>query len=192
MIHTLGERPIETVFLDRDGTLNAKAPEGSYISRPEDLTLLPNAADALARLNRAGLRTVLVTNQRWIARREVAGPAALDDYRATHAKLVELLAAEGARLDAAYLCPHERGVCGCRKPAAGMLVRAAADLGFDLGRAMIIGDAESDLVAGRAAGTGTMLISRSLSGHPDADVVVADVHAGVELLLGPSRPAAGP
>jgi D-glycero-D-manno-heptose 1,7-bisphosphate phosphatase len=177
----LGERPIETVFLDRDGTLNVKAPEGGYVSRPDQVTLLPRAADALARLNRVGLRTVLVTNQRWLSR----PGAVLDDYPATHARVIALLAARGARLDAAYHCPHDRGACDCRKPAPGMLIGAASDLGFDLGRSMIIGDALSDLAAGRAAGTGTMLISRSLSGHPDADVVVPDLHAGVELLLGP-------
>ena len=177
----LGERPIDTVFLDRDGTLNVKAPEGGYVARPQDVTLLPRAGRALARLNRAGLRTVLVTNQRWLSQ-----PGAMEeDYRATHAMVVELLAARGARLDAAYHCPHDRGACECRKPAPGMLSRAASDLGFDLYRAVIIGDAGSDLAAGRAAGTATMLITRSAAGHPDADVVVPDLHAGVELLVGP-------
>ena len=124
--------------------------------------LLPGAAAAVARLNRAGLRTVLVTNQRWLAR-PGAGPA---DYAATHARLVELLAARGARLDAAYHCPHERGACECRKPAPGMLHRAAAELGVDLGRSVIIGDAESDLAAGRAAGVGTILINGVGAGPP--------------------------
>jgi D-glycero-D-manno-heptose 1,7-bisphosphate phosphatase len=171
--------------VDRDGTLNRKAPEGCYVTRPAELELLPGAAAAVARLNRAGVRTVLVTNQRWLAR----PGAVLEDYPATHARLVRLLAAEGARLDAAYHCPHERGACDCRKPAPGMLRRAAAELGIDLARSVIIGDAGSDVAAGRAAGTGTILIGGpALNGGsarpgPGADVVVPDLSAAVELLL---------
>jgi D-glycero-D-manno-heptose 1,7-bisphosphate phosphatase len=178
----LGARPVDTVFLDRDGTLNVKAPEGSYVRRPEQLTLLPGAAEAVAELNRAGLRTVLVTNQRWLA-----GPdARFADYTATHARLVQLLAQHGARLDAAYHCPHERGTCRCRKPGPGMLERAAVELGVDLGRSVIIGDAESDLAAGRAAGVGTVLIGGSAAPHRNADLVVPDLCRGVQRLLAPA------
>jgi D-glycero-D-manno-heptose 1,7-bisphosphate phosphatase len=178
----LGARPVDTVFLDRDGTLNVKAPEGSYVRRPEQLTLLPGAAAAVARLNRAGLRTVLVTNQRWLAHPD----ARFADYAATHARLVELLAQHGARLDAAYHCPHERGTCRCRKPGPGMLERAAVELGVDLGRSVIIGDAGSDLAAGRAAGVGTVLIEGSAASHRNADLVVPDLRRGVQRLLAPA------
>jgi D-glycero-D-manno-heptose 1,7-bisphosphate phosphatase len=142
----------------------------------------------VARLNRAGVRTVLITNQRWMSRPD----AVVDDYRATHARLIELLAEHGARLDAAYHCPHERGACDCRKPAPGMLRRAAADLRLDPARAVMIGDAESDMAAGRAAGTATMLLSAESMNvgplrHRDADAVVPDLGSGVELLLASQR-----
>ena len=178
------------MFLDRDGVLNRKAPEGSYVARPDDVELLPGAAEAVALLNRAGLRTVLVTNQRWLSV-PGADPA---DYVATHARLVELLTEHGARLDAAYHCPHAKHSCTCRKPAPGMLLRAAADLDFAPGAAGIVGDRPSDVAAGRAAGAGTILIgpvpSTDAAAEVDAgpaaeaaDAVVGDLGAAVVLLL---------
>lgn len=165
------------MFLDRDGTLNVKAPEGAYIREPEDLVLLPGAGGALARLNRAGVTTVLVTNQRWLSGAD-ADPGR---YRATHARLVGLLAEHGAHLDHAYHCPHARGACDCRKPLPGLLVRAAREHGLDLASAVIVGDAASDVAAGRAAGVRSVrLAPRS---DPEADATVADLAAAVALLL---------
>src|SRR5579875_626586 len=97
-------RGIQTVFLDRDGTINVKQPEGEYVTSPAELVLLPGAARAVARLNAAGVRTILVTNQSWLSR--TAGGATR--YAAVHERLIQLLAAEGAKLDAAYHCPHAR------------------------------------------------------------------------------------
>ncbi|MCG5211971.1 HAD-IIIA family hydrolase [Streptosporangium sp. KLBMP 9127] len=142
------------VFLDRDGTLNEKAPPGEYIRRPEELVLLPGAAEAVRRVNRAGVLAVLVTNQRWLAR-PPAGPAA---YAAVDARLRELLAERGARLDAGYVCPHPLDRCDCRKPAPGMLTRAAADHSISLPGSCMVGDSVSDLLAGRAVGAATVLI----------------------------------
>lgn len=174
-------RAITTVFLDRDGTLNVKAPEGEYITSPADLVLLPGAAHAVAQLNAAGLRTILVTNQRWLS-----SPASDPGrYAAIQARLAELLAAEGAWLDASFHCPHPAGSCDCRKPGNGMLLRAAREHRLDLARAVIVGDTEDDMVAGRLAGTaGILLRDRS----PDttasiADAVVTDLPAAVRLIL---------
>jgi D-glycero-D-manno-heptose 1,7-bisphosphate phosphatase len=173
-------RDLSTVFLDRDGTLNVKAPEGGYITSPADLVLLPGAAQAVARLNAAGLRTILVTNQRWLSR-PGADP---QGYAAIQARLDELLAAEGARLDACFHCPHAAANCDCRKPGSGMLRRAAGEYRFDLARAVIVGDAETDMAAGRSAGAAAIL----LRDCPDAaasiaDAVVADLPAAVRLIL---------
>ncbi|MDQ2874577.1 MAG: histidinol phosphate phosphatase, partial [Actinomycetota bacterium] len=93
---------IGTVFLDRDGTLNLKAPDGEYVTDPAGLSLLPGAAEAVARLNASALRVILVTNQRWLSQ-PGTDPAR---YAAVHSRLTGLLAAAGARLDAAYHCPH--------------------------------------------------------------------------------------
>lgn len=175
-----GLRAVSTVFLDRDGTINASPPPGGYITSPSDLVLLPGAARAVAGLNAAGLRTVLVTNQRWLS-----GPAGDEKlYAAIHARLEELLAAEGARLDAAYHCPHPLGTCACRKPAPGLLRRAAADLRLDLAESVMIGDSDTDVLAGRAAGAYTILLGPGQPGPSPArpDALAADLLAAVGLL----------
>jgi len=128
-----------TVFLDRDGTLN---PDPGYIRRPEDFELHPGAGAALSRLNRAGARLIVVTNQSGIAR----GKLTLADLELVHGKLRYALARHGARLDAIYYCPHhpDEG-CACRKPAIGMAERAIADFALDRSRMYLIGDQLGDI-----------------------------------------------
>jgi D-glycero-D-manno-heptose 1,7-bisphosphate phosphatase len=182
-------RDIDTVFLDRDGTINVKQPEGQYVTSAAELILLPGAAKAVAELNASGLRTILVTNQSWLSRT----PGGATSYAAIHARLIQLLAAEGARLDGAYHCPHARGSCDCRKPQPGMLRQAAEEHQIDLGRAVIIGDRASDLMAGRAAGTATILLrgdtgetgdaSEKATALAHADAVADDLPAAVRLIL---------
>jgi D-glycero-D-manno-heptose 1,7-bisphosphate phosphatase len=176
-----GLEDIHTVFLDRDGTINVKPPEGEYVTSPGGLVLLPGVARAVARLNAAGIRTVLVTNQSWLSRPS-GDPAR---YAAIHARLVELLAAEGARLDAAYHCPHARATCDCRKPEPGLLLRAAREVQFRLDQSVVIGDRGTDLMAGRAAGTSTILVRTGDddSAAADADLVADDLPAAVGLIL---------
>ena len=171
-----------TVFLDRDGTLNVKAADGEYVTAPDALVLLPGAAGAVRRLNDAGLRVVLVSNQRGVGR-GLMSPADLD---AVQHRLRCMLAAAGARLDAAYLCPHLGG-CECRKPRPGLLLRAAAELpGLRLDAAVTVGDAESDVAAGRAAGTATVRIGPPGTATA-ADALVADLAAAVDWILARGR-----
>ena len=143
-------------FLDRDGTINVKAPEGDYVDDPARLELLPGAAAAIRRLNDARIPVLVVTNQRGIA----LGRMTEDDLARVHARLDALLGAEGARIDAYYHCPHDRGTCDCRKPGTALLERAAAEHGLDLTSALVIGDAESDVEAGRRVGARTVLLGR--------------------------------
>ncbi|MGE2816593.1 D-glycero-alpha-D-manno-heptose-1,7-bisphosphate 7-phosphatase [Mycobacterium heidelbergense] len=172
-------RHVRTVFLDRDGTINVKAAEGEYIRSPAELVLLPGAAKALAALNAAGIRTVLVTNQRWLSEPS-ADPAC---FAATQDRLQELLAEEGARLDAAYHCPHAADSCDCRKPLGGMLFRAAREHDLDLAESVMIGDSDADVMAGRAAGAATVLLRPGGGEAANADVVVDDLAAAVRLIL---------
>ncbi|HEV3001502.1 MAG TPA: HAD family hydrolase [Solirubrobacteraceae bacterium] len=144
-------------FLDRDGTINVKAPEGEYVETPEEVVLLPGAAAAIRVLNEAGVSVVVVTNQRGIA----LGRMTEDDLEAVHARLASLLAAEGARVDAWYHCPHDRGECSCRKPGTAMLERAAREHGIELRRSVMIGDSESDVEAGRRVGARTVRLAPS-------------------------------
>jgi len=128
-----------TVFLDRDGTLNH---DSGYIACPEEFELYPGAAAALARLNLAGARLILVTNQSGIGRGKLT-VADLDDI---HEKLRHQLELQGARLDGIYFCPHHPDdACVCRKPAVGMAERAIADLKVVTSSMYLIGDQSCDI-----------------------------------------------
>jgi D-glycero-D-manno-heptose 1,7-bisphosphate phosphatase len=184
------------VFLDRDGVVNV---EREYLHRVEDFAFLPGVPAALARLQGAGWRLVVVTNQSGIAR----GYYSQADYQRLTAHMVSELARAGVVLDRVLHCPHlpdaavpaYRVACDCRKPAPGMLLAAATQLQLDLGQCVMIGDKASDIAAGRAAGVGRCWLVTS--GHDlgaadlrEADAVHADLPAAVNALLGcaPSRP----
>lgn len=130
------------VFLDRDGTLIENVP---YLSDPSAVRLSASGAEALRRLRSLGFLLVVVTNQSGIAR-GVFDENVLPEI---HGRVAELLSLEGASVDAFYHCPHgpaEEGFpgCQCRKPAPGMGLRASEELGIDLGRSWMIGDAPCD------------------------------------------------
>lgn len=143
-------------LLDRDGTINAKAPEGEYITTPEELALLPGSARAVRLLNDAGVHVAVVTNQRGIA----LGRMTEDDLAAVHEHLAAMLAEHaGARVDLWLHCPHDKDTCSCRKPQPGMLLEALARLGGDAASSLMAGDADSDLAAGAAAGVPAQRVS---------------------------------
>ena len=154
------------VFLDRDGTINVKAPAGSYIQSPDQLELLAGASGAIRALNDAGRLVVVVTNQRGIA----LGRMTEDDLAAVHAKLARRLAAQaGAHLDAILHCPHDIGRCRCRKPAPGLIDAACRRLPqIDLGRSVLIGDSAADVGAGRRAGVATIRLGKDAADLSDA------------------------
>lgn len=165
-----------TVFLDRDGTVNVKAREGAYVTGPDELRMLPGAAAAVAELNRAGLRVVLVSNQRGIAR----GLMTTDDLDGIHAALARELAGAGAHLDAIHVCPHEAGACDCRKPGIGLFEQArAADPGIDFAHSIMVGDAASDIEAGRAAGMLTVGVGPDAAGADHAVASLAEAVAWI-------------
>lgn len=185
------------VFIDRDGTINelvAEAGTGGPESplRPQDVELIQGAPEGLLRLAEAGWLLVGVSNQPAAAK----GAIGLEQLLATHSRVLELLAARGVRFDDFRLCLHHpqgtlpelTRVCECRKPAPGMLREAAGALGVDLARSWLIGDTDSDIAAGQAAGCATILIEHPGSAHkrrgdiaPDA--VAKDLYAAAELLL---------
>jgi histidinol-phosphate phosphatase family protein len=158
------------IFFDRDGTLMRDV---EYASRPEQVELLPGAADAVRDLAAEGFLILLVTNQSGIGR----GLFAPDDYERVHARLVELLAQEGARLDDAYHCPHapDEG-CDCRKPGTALFERAARDHDIDVPRSWSIGDRWRDLAPARALGATGLLV-------PSAATPLADVDRAREARL---------
>ena len=144
-------------FLDRDGVINKvryleNVTDGPIVPRflpPDEVRILPGVAEALRRIRDKGFLAVVVTNQGYVER-GVVTRAELD---AVHARIGELLAAEGAALDAFYVCPHRKeSRCECRKPGTLLFRRAAAELGISLPGSYMVGDRLSDIEAGRAAG----------------------------------------
>jgi D-glycero-D-manno-heptose 1,7-bisphosphate phosphatase len=141
-----------SVFLDRDGTINE---EMGYINHLSRLMLLPAAARAIRRLNGAGVKVVVVTNQSGAARGYF--PASL--VAEVHQHLKDLLLAQGAHLDAIYTCLHgpDDG-CDCRKPKPGLILQAARDLDLDLSRAYLVGDRYVDVETAAQAGVKPVLV----------------------------------
>lgn len=137
---------VEYVFLDRDGVINRKLPEGEYVSSWKQFHLLPGAEAAIAALNRSGRRVIVVTNQRGVA----LGLYTEADIEATHFALRQHLAAHHAHIDAFYYCPHDKNRCDCRKPGTGMFEQAFRDFpDASAANSIVIGDSLSDIEAAR-------------------------------------------
>lgn len=135
-------------FLDRDGVVNV---EVCYLHEPEKTELNPGIVEALKKLRAAGYLAIVITNQAGVAK----GIFPEADIARTHARIQELLAAEGAAVDDFFYCPHHpdiTGECACRKPAPGMILEAAKKWDIDLSGSFLIGDRLSDIFAGRNAG----------------------------------------
>ena len=140
------------VFLDRDGTI---CEEMGYLNHISRLRVFPFAADAIARLNRAGLPVVVVTNQSGIAQRIF--PEAL--VTQVQKRIEAELSPGGAHIDAFYFCPHvKEDRCDCRKPLPGMLKRAAREHGLDLTRSVVVGDRYVDVAMAHAVGALAILV----------------------------------
>jgi D-glycero-D-manno-heptose 1,7-bisphosphate phosphatase len=190
------------VFLDRDGTLNESVPEpASGIPesplRAADVRLIEGAAAAARQLARAGFALVCVTNQPAAAKGRVSAERLL----AVHQRVLELLREQGVQLDASRMCLHHpqgvvpelSGACACRKPAPGMLLDAAQELELDLARSWMVGDTDSDVAAGHAAGCRTVLIeyphsAHKRSGKTSPDLLASDLADGAAGLLDERSP----
>jgi D-glycero-D-manno-heptose 1,7-bisphosphate phosphatase len=168
------------IFLDRDGVINVRPPEHEYVAAVDAFRWLPGAAHAIAALGRAGFEVVVVSNQRGIAR----GLVSWETLEAIEARIASDLRPLGGQVDAYYYCPHGLDdSCDCRKPRPGLLIRAARERGLDIRRSAIVGDSESDIEAGRAAGCGTTVLIASEGTPTEADAVVANLGEAVRILL---------
>ena len=168
-------------FLDRDGVINRKAAEGQYVTHWGELDFLPGVAPAIAQLNRAGFCVIVVSNQRCVAK----GLISAADLDSLHRRMCEALADAGATIDGVYYCPHEeQPPCGCRKPAPGMLLRAACEHRIDLTTSWMVGDSEIDVKAGRSAGCRTVRLLDSNDGTDGtADAVAPSLPEAVRQIL---------
>lgn len=146
-----------TVFLDRDGTINKRAPKACYIETPEQFVWLEGAKAAIKMLKESGYRVILVSNQPGIAR----GNLTEDVLAQIHGKMQDELQQEtGCQIDAIYYCPHNwDDDCECRKPRPGMLYQAQKDYSLNLTECILIGDDDRDIEAGIAAGCRTYQVT---------------------------------
>jgi len=183
----------KAVFVDRDGTLNVSA---GHINAPDQLVLLPGAAEGIRRLNEAEYRVVLATNQPVLAR----GGCDEAMMRRIHAKLETDLGREGAYLDDIRLCPHHphsgfpeevrllKRECDCRKPKPGMLLSAANDMGIDLSQSWMIGDSSTDMACAASAGVASILVLTGDAGRDRRvafwpDFVASDIGEAVDIIV---------
>ena len=152
------------VFLDRDGTINVRPAEHQYVAAVDDFEWLPGARAAIARLACAGYLIAVVSNQRGVAR-GLVDPSVLTELEL---RIQKDLAPFGCAIDAFRYCLHDHDSgCACRKPEPGMLLGLRDEFGLDLARSWMIGDAESDVRAGQAAGCRTALLGSPDSVSPD-------------------------
>jgi D-glycero-D-manno-heptose 1,7-bisphosphate phosphatase len=164
---TMAPAPIRPVMLDRDGVINYDSPD--YVKSPAEWRPLPGSLEAIAALTRAGFAVFVVTNQSGVAR-GLFGPATLE---AIHAKMTGAVWSAGGALAGIYHCPHAPDAgCDCRKPAAGLLRKLAADHGVALAGAPLIGDKVSDLEAAAAVAARPILVR---SGQGERAVATARV-----------------
>ena len=174
------------VFLDRDGTMTA---ELGYLTDLESIVYYPRVERAIRLLNHLDFLVVVATNQSAIARGMVSEAA----VRMIHDTISNHFGLCAARIDAFYFCPHHpeatqalyRAQCDCRKPAPGLLLQAARDLGIDLERSYMVGDQTSDLQAGAKAGCTAVLVLTGKGGETLVEMdarLRATVHVAPDLL----------
>lgn len=182
------KNPRPAIFLDRDGVICKDMDTKPYA---KDFDLLEGVADAIKTINKSDYLSVVVTNQPMIAK----GFVSFDEVYQTHKKMETLLGEKGAYLNKIYFCPHhpEKGFegevkalkinCNCRKPKPGMLIQAQKDLNIDLKNSWMIGDKESDMIAGKNAGCKTILISDKNIKSENTDFICKNLQAALKIIL---------
>ena len=177
--------PMQLIILDRDGVINYDSAE--FIKSPDEWHPIPGSLEAIARLNQAGYRVVVITNQSGVAR----GLFTLEELHQIHSKMHQQLAEVGGNIEAVFFCPHsQKDECNCRKPRAGMFHDVANRLGMSLTGVPAIGDSLRDLQAALASGARPILVLtgkgkrtlNDLEGFGDVPVY-EDLAAVVDVIL---------
>jgi D-glycero-D-manno-heptose 1,7-bisphosphate phosphatase len=178
-------RAARLIVLDRDGTINHDSDQ--FIKSPDEWRPIPGSLEAIARLNHAGYRVVVATNQSGIGR----GLFGMSTLNAIHEKMHRSLAQAGGRIDAVFYCPHSAdATCDCRKPKPGLLREVGRRFNVDMNGVPVIGDGLRDLQAADAVGAQPMLVltgkgEKTLrdGGFPKNTVIFPDLAFAVSALL---------
>ncbi|ARU63492.1 D-glycero-beta-D-manno-heptose-1,7-bisphosphate 7-phosphatase [Tumebacillus avium] len=164
----------KAVFLDRDGVINDHV---TYVNTPEDLILFPGVGKAIKKLNDAGYKVFVVTNQGGVG----LGFMKEDNLRAVHDKMERELEQDGAILDEIAYCPHKpKSNCACRKPEPKMILDLAEKYNIDVKQSYMVGDRDTDVYAGQKAGAKTIFIGEPFA---QADYSVPTLVAAADLIL---------
>ncbi len=148
------------LFLDRDGVINRKPPEGGYVKSWEEFKFLPGVRKALRLLKDRGFQIIVATNQRGVSLGELQEP----DLLAIHSRMQAELEKAGARIDAVYYCPHDYDSCKCRKPEIGLFLQAKRDFPrLEFRQSFLAGDSITDMQAAARLGCRKILIAKKNS-----------------------------
>jgi len=151
---------ITTVFLDRDGVINVDSPD--YIKSWEAFHFIPKSVEAIARLTRAGVAVIVITNQSAVNR----GMISQQELETMHRRMCRTVADSGGRITDIFFCPHRPDEnCDCRKPRPGMILAAQDRYSLDLASAVMVGDSAKDILAGQAAGCGATVLVQTGNGE---------------------------
>lgn len=162
---------LPALFLDRDGVIIEN--RANYVRSWEDVVFFPSAVSALKKAAGWPHQIVIVTNQSAVGR----GLISLDEAHELNRRIVHFIQSTGGRIDAVYMCPHAPDEnCDCRKPKPGLLIRAARDLSIDLASSIMIGDAQSDLLAAQAAGIKDLILVKTGRGIDQARLNHSAIH----------------
>jgi D-sedoheptulose 7-phosphate isomerase len=177
------------LFLDRDGILNERAAPHQYVTRWEDFRFIPGIVGTLRQAQALGYGLVVLTNQQCVGK----GLLTAGDLAGIHTAMVKELAVQGVTIDGVYTCPHLEGDrCGCRKPQPGLIYRALNETNYivDVPGSFLLGDSETDVLAGRAAGLQSILLAPANTPRP-ASAAAHTIAAASDLvpILASARPA---
>lgn len=180
------------VFLDRDGTI---IHDRGYIGKVKDIMLIPRAAEAIKKLNKAGFLVIVTSNQSGIAR----GYFDIDAVTKVNAEIQRKLIKYGAYIDASYYCPHftegknKKYVkkCFCRKPSQGMIKMAVRDFKIDIKKSFVVGDKLTDVLFGKRSGAKTILVLtgqgreevKKITAKTKPDFIAKDLNSAAEFIL---------
>jgi D-glycero-D-manno-heptose 1,7-bisphosphate phosphatase len=181
-------RMLPAIFMDRDGVIIENRAE--YVRSWQDVFIYPQALDALKQAAASPYSLIIVSNQAGIGK----GIIPKNTADQINDRLLEVIRANGGRIDGIYICPHTaEDLCACRKPLPGLLLRAAQELSLDLSRSAMIGDALTDLAAGQSAGVAQSILvetgrgreqSRSAAaGKLNPFTVIPDLYSAIQLLI---------
>lgn len=167
---------VKVIFLDRDGVINKCAKEHEYITQWENFEFLENVPEAIKLFKDEEYKIVVVSNQRGIAR----GIMTKDEVDELHKRVNEYLNKKGANIDYFLYCPHEIGECNCRKPDIGLFLAAERLFDVDKSHSYMVGDSESDIIAGHDFGVKTVFIGDHSS---LADICCKSLYEAVQIIL---------